>query len=147
MSATQALEAFRIARWNCQQVGNCAEDEHTSSFSSFTAKAAEESANVTSTSSTSFEISLYVFLHRSTKGPTEVSFARTPTFFCIAVRIRYRINTPGMTHACRFDLIGDLFKKLFIDSCIFSTDQDLNIDFAALQGFQMFRCIWSVLYR
>lgn len=54
----------------------------TSSFSSLTARAAAESAGVISTSSTSLDISSKAFFHSSIKGPTEVSFAIVPTFFC-----------------------------------------------------------------
>ena len=55
----------------------------TNSFSSLIANAADDIAIAMSTSSTSFEISPNVFLHSSTKGPVEVSFAIVPTFFCL----------------------------------------------------------------
>ena len=49
--------------------------------------AAAERAVVMSTSSTSFEISLNAFLHSSAKGPKDVSFEMTPTFFYTYVSI------------------------------------------------------------
>jgi hypothetical protein len=66
MRATQAFEAVRMAR---------------NSVSSLTEKAAADRAAEISTSSASGHFSLKTFFHSSTKGPFDVSFVSTPTFF------------------------------------------------------------------
>lgn len=56
------------------------------------AKAAAERAVVMSTSSISFEISLNAFFHSSAKGPKDVSFDMTPTFFYpyVSISLQHR---------------------------------------------------------
>ena len=111
----------------------------TSSVSSLTAKAAEESATDMSTSSTSFEMSPKAFFHSSAKGPVDVSLGIVPTFFCAAVsRLARPLKTRG-TYAGAFDNIKTFLEMLSILFHVLATDQNLDRDLAPLQRLEMFR--------
>ena len=110
----------------------------TSSVSSLTAKAAEESATDMSTSSTSFEMSPKAFFHSSAKGPVDVSLGIIPTFFCAAVRLARPLKNRG-TYAGAFDNIKTFLEMLSILFRVLATNQNLNGDLAPLQRLEMFR--------
>lgn len=111
----------------------------TSSVSSLTAKAAEESATDMSTSSTSFEMSPKAFFHSSAKGPVDVSLGIVPTFFCAAVsRLARPLKNRG-TYAGAFDNIKTFLEMLSILFRVLATNQNLNGDLAPLQRLEMFR--------
>lgn len=72
MSATQALDAARIAR---------------SSVSSLTEKAAvDKAADMSISSVISLHFSAKTFFHSSMNGPLVLSLGRTPTFFWREIR-------------------------------------------------------------
>jgi hypothetical protein len=113
-----------------------------------TAKAAAEIAGAISTSSTSFEMSPYTFLHSSMNGPFEVSFGRIPILFYKSTSIRCLdpvLEENIMTHSCVFDMFGDLGEKRLVMFCILSAHQNFERNLATLQGLQMFCCLKLVL--
>ncbi len=106
-----------------------------SSVSSLVASAAMESAWAMSTSSWSLHFSVKAFFHSSTNGPRDVSFDRTPTFFCSPAQSvassrgivdRYRASYP-----CGLDHIGDLGKEGLVLGSVLAAHENLDGEEAA----------------
>jgi hypothetical protein len=61
---------------------------------------------------------------------------QNPPFLRLA--IRQQTGVPGMTHPSSFDGVVDLDKKFLISLSVFTSDEDLQRNFAALQRLEMF---------
>ena len=81
------------------------------------------------------------------KGPVEVSFAITPTFFCGANQLNSLLSLAHQshTHPRILNDRDDLVKKLDIFCSLLSSYQYLKGDFTALKRFEVFRWVPSAV--
>jgi hypothetical protein len=74
------------------------------------------------------------------KGPFDVSFGRTPTFFYSPIRVSCELldnQRSAVTHACCLDVPGDVGEELFVLLGIFAAYKDVERDLSTFQWLQM----------